>query len=93
VIIRGLGPSLEDAGVADALQDPTVDLYDADGSVVASNDDWKDSQQAEIEAADLAPTNDREAAIAADLLPGSYTAIERGKDNTSGVGLVEIYKL
>jgi autotransporter-associated beta strand protein len=93
VIIRGLGPSLEDAGVTDALQDPTVDLYDADGSVVASNDDWKDSQQAEIEAADLAPTNDREAALAADLLPGSYTAIERGKDNTSGVGLVEIYKL
>jgi autotransporter-associated beta strand protein len=93
VIVRALGPSLTDAGVAGALQDPTIDLYNVDGSIVASNDNWKDSQQTEIEATGLAPTDDRESAISATLMPGAYTAIERGKDSTSGVGLVEVYRL
>ncbi len=78
-------------GVANPLQNPTLELFDSDGTQIAFDDDWKDSQQAEIEAAGLAPTDDRESAIAADLTPGAYTAIVRGKDNTSGVGLMEVY--
>ncbi len=58
---------------------------------IAFDDDWKDSQQAEIEDAGLAPTDDREAAIEANLSPGAYTAIVRGKNNTTGVALVQAY--
>lgn len=92
VILRAIGPSLGSA-VANALADPTLELRDSSGSLVAANDNWKDSQQAEIEATGVAPTDDAESALVALLAPGSYTAILRGKGNTTGVALVELYSL
>ena len=93
VIARAIGPSLTDVGVAGALQDPTLELHDGFGTLVASNDNWKTDQQAEIIATGVAPTKDLESAIVATLLPGNYTAIVRGKNDTTGVGLVEVYNL
>jgi hypothetical protein len=92
VLVRAIGPSLTGAGVPGALQDPTLELHKPDGSVVF-NDDWRQTQEAEIEASTLAPTFDTEAAILATLSPGAYTAIVKGKDATSGVGLAEVYDL
>jgi len=74
------------------LQDPTLELHDANGNV-SSNDNWRDTQESEIIADQLAPTDDRESAIATTLLPGAYTAIVSGKNNPSGVVLVEFYQL
>jgi hypothetical protein len=93
VIARAIGPSLTASGVANALQDPTLELHDANGTTIASDDNWKDTQQSEIEATGIPPTDDRESAIVATLAPGNYTAIVRGKNNTTGVGLVEVYNL
>jgi hypothetical protein len=93
VLIRAIGPSLTGAGVANALQDPFLELHDANGGLVASNNDWQDTQKAEIEATGIPPTDARESAIVATLLPTNYTAIVRGQNNTSGVGLVEVYQL
>ena len=93
VVVRGIGPSLGVQGVADALSDPTIDLYDSQGALLASNDNWQDTQQAELEASGLAPNDASEAAILMDLSPGAYTAILRGKGDTTGVGLVEAYNL
>jgi hypothetical protein len=95
VIVRALGPSVPVAG---ALSDPTLELHDASGTTLATNDNWKtrpdgSSQQAEIEATTIPPTNDLESALVATLTPGNYTAIVRGKNNTTGVGLVEVYNL
>ena len=92
VIVRAIGPSLANANVAGVLNDTTVGLNGADGAI-GSNDDWKASQQAEIEATGVPPSDDREAAIIATLSPGSYTAVVEGKNQTSGVGLVEVYDL
>jgi hypothetical protein len=91
VVVRAIGPSLSDVGVANPLLNPTLELFDSGGTQLFFDDDWKDTQQAEIEASGLEPSDDRESAIAADLTPGAYTAIVRGKDNTSGVGLMEVY--
>jgi PKD repeat protein len=93
VVLRALGPSLVPAGVPDALADPTLDLHDANGSLVASNDNWADTQQSDIQATGLAPSDLREAAIVRSLLPGSYTATVAGKNSGIGVGLVEVYKI
>ena len=93
VIVRAIGPSLTAFGVAGALQDPTLDLYDSFGTLIVSNDNWKDSQQAEITATGLPPSNDKESAILMTLLPAPYTAIVRGKNDTTGVALVEVYEL
>jgi hypothetical protein len=98
VLARALGPSLSNLGVSGALQDPILELHDESGSIVAMNDNWKissdgSSQQAEIEATTIPPTNDLESAILSTLAPGSYTAIVRGVGNTTGVGLVEVYHL
>lgn len=89
VILRAIGPSLPLSG---ALADPVLELHKPDGSVVL-NDNWKDSQQAEIEATGLAPGNDLESAILATLSPGLYTAIVRGNNDGTGLGLVEVYDL
>ncbi len=91
VIVRAIGPSL--SGVSGALADPTVELRDANGELVRSNDNWKETQQAEIQASGIPPPNDKESAIVATLSPGAYTAIVAGKGNTTGVGLVEVYQL
>ena len=94
VIVRGIGPSLETAGLplADLLADPTLDLYQGD-TLLMSNDNWKDSQETEIEATGLQPTNDLESAIVASLDPGDYTVILRGQNSGTGIGLVEAYDL
>jgi len=93
VLVRAIGPTLSDAGVGNALEDPTLELHDQNGALITTNDNWKDSQQTEIEATGLAPTNDNESAILMTLSPSSYTAIVRGKDDTIGVALVEVYNL
>ncbi|PYV62167.1 MAG: hypothetical protein DMG97_41090 [Acidobacteria bacterium] len=93
VIVRAMGPSLTQDGITNALADPTLELHDPNGTLLASNDNWKDTQQTEIQATGLAPTNDAECAIMQTLAPGNYTAIVRGKNNTIGVALVEVYGL
>jgi hypothetical protein len=95
VIVRALGPSVPVTG---ALADPTLELHDGSGTTIATNDNWKtrpdgSSQQAEIEATGIPPTNDLESALVRTLPPGNYTAIVRGTNNTTGVGLVEAYNL
>lgn len=77
----------------DALQDPTLELHDGNGTPVASNNDWAESQQAAIAATGIAPTDARESAILQLLPAGNYTAIVSGKGDTTGVGLVEVYNL
>ena len=93
VIVRVIGPSLTQFGIANALPNPTLELHDGSGALIFSNDDWRSTQEQEIIGTGLMPTNDRESAIVATLLPGSYTAIVRGKDNTTGVAIVEAYNL
>ena len=94
VIVRAIGPSIQAGGtpVDGRMTDPTLELYDGSGALMASNDNWKDSpERAGIEATGIPPTDDREAAIVRTLPPGSYTAIVRGKDNSTGIALVEVY--
>jgi hypothetical protein len=102
IIVRAIGPSLIPFGIADALADPTLEIHDASNATVATNDNWKTTQvgglitsdQApEIAASQLAPSNDLESAIIANLAPGSYTAIVRGLENTVGTGVVDAYDL
>lgn len=91
VLIRGLGPSLAGFGILNFLADPTLSLFDHTGTLIAANDNWKSTQQAQIQATGLAPSNDFEAAILATLSPGAYTAFLQGKSATTGIGLAEIY--
>jgi hypothetical protein len=93
VLLRGIGPSLVASGVADALTNPTLDLRDSAGVRILANDNWRDTQETEIAATGIPPTNDFESAIVETLPPGSYTTILGGMGLTSGVGLVEIYDL
>ena len=93
VLFRAIGPSLIPLGVNNALQDTTLELFNGQGVQVATNDNWQDSQKSEIEATTIAPSDPREAAIFRSLSPGNYTAIVRGKNNTTGVGLVEAYQI
>jgi hypothetical protein len=91
-VVRALGPSLQSA-VANALQDPTLELHDANGVLFAANDDWTQGQPAEVQSFDLAPADQRECAIVAIVPEGNYTAIVRGKNNGTGVALVEVYNV
>ena len=93
VLVRVLGPSLAAAGIASPLLNPTLELRDASGAIIASNDQWKSDQQTDIEDTGLAPGNDDEAAILRTVNPGNYTAIVRGAGGTTGIALVEIYDL
>ena len=93
VLVRASGPSLTAFGVSGALADPTLELRDGNGSKIAINDNWKDGQQTAIQATTLAPTDDRESAVLITLPAGNYTAIVRGRDNTTGVALVEVYNV
>jgi hypothetical protein len=94
VVVRALGPSLSNSGVPNPLQNPTLELHDASGTTIASNDDWPtDPNSSQVVANGLAPTDTRESAIFTPLTPGTYTAIVRGVGNTTGVGLVEVYNL
>jgi hypothetical protein len=92
-MVRAIGPDLAAAKVAGALDDPTLELRDGEGNLLAANDDWRSDQEQEIIAAGLAPKDDRDSAIIANLFPTSYTAIVRGKNNFVGIALVEIYAL
>ena len=95
VVVRGLGPSLTQFGVSNALPDPVLELHGPGAFFTITNDDWRDDpvQAALIMADGLAPTNDLESAIDATLAPGAYTAIVRGFNNTTGVGVIEVYDL
>lgn len=99
VLIRGIGASLGDQGVTGVLADPTLEIHDADGNKIRSNDNWKiddatgQSQQAAIEATTIPPASDFESAVLDTFPPGRYTAIVAGKDQGTGVGLVEAYNL
>jgi uncharacterized protein (DUF1800 family) len=90
IAVRAIGPSLPVAGV---LSDPILELYDATGAVVASNDNWRTSQETAIRAAGLAPRNDFDSALITTLPTGNYTAVVRGVNNATGVALVEVYDL
>src|SRR5438309_10660969 len=91
VAVRAIGPSLANFGVPDPLADPVIELHRGEGSIVMTNDNWKDAQQAEIEGTGLAPQDDKEAALIATLPPGNYTAIVTGKNGGTGVALAEAY--
>jgi hypothetical protein len=99
VLVRALGPSLSGSGVQGALPDPVLELHDSNGTTLATNDNWKindqtqQSQESAIRATTIVPSDDLEAALVTTLSPGSYTAVVRGKNNTTGVGLVEVYNL
>ena len=102
VIIRAIGPELMPFGVSDPLADPTLALHDSTGALIASNDNWMTTiiggiiisdQVAAIRASGYAPSNVMESAMIVTLPPGNYTAIVRGVNNTTGIGLVDVYNL
>jgi hypothetical protein len=94
VVVRALGPSLAAVGITGPLSDPTVELRNASGALLASNDNWGSGPNAtQIQSENLAPSNPNESALQATLNPGTYTAIVRGANGATGVGLVEIYDL
>jgi hypothetical protein len=102
VIIRAIGPELTQHGITNPLANPTLELHDGTGSLIATNDDWQttilggiitSNQVGDIQNSGHAPTAASESAVIADLQPGNYTAIVRGVGNTIGVGLVEVYDL
>ena len=93
VIVRALGPTLSTLGVSGALADPTITIVNSNNVTVASNDNWRDTQETEIAASGFAPPNDLESAIIATLAPGAYTALVTGKNGGTGIGLVDVYQL
>jgi N-acetylneuraminic acid mutarotase len=102
VIIRAIGPDLTQYGVPDPLADPTLELHNGTGALIASNDNWQHTiiggiitsdQVRDIRNSGYAPGDPNDSAIIAELPPGNYTAIVRGVNNTTGVGLVEVYDL
>jgi hypothetical protein len=95
VLLKAVGPSLSSSGISNPLNDPVLDLHGANGEVLASNDDWIEphSQIEEILATGVAPRDSFEAAVLISLAPGNYTAVVRGKNNGTGIALVEAYQL
>jgi len=94
IVLRAIGPSLANSGIANPLLDPTLELHDGNGGSLGFNDDWRSPQLQAVYATLLAPTDDRESAIVAPFLaPGNYTAVVRGKGDTTGVALVEAYRI
>jgi hypothetical protein len=93
VIVRAIGPSLERRGVTDALKDPMLELHGGNGSIIVTNNDWRSSQEEQIMASTIPPSDEKESAVVATLKPGPYTAVVRGVANSTGVALVEVYDL
>ncbi len=94
VVVRAIGPTLRASEIERPLEDPMIELRDADGALVQANDDWQESDRRDIlEDRGLAPKDEREAAVIGALGPGAYTAIVRGSDDTAGAALVEFYQL
>ena len=91
--VRAIGPSLTRFGIADPLSDPTLSLFDSNGSMIAFNDNWSDDSNARFIDPSLQPTDRAESAILTALAPGAYTAIVGGKGDATGVALVEVYAL
>jgi len=93
IVVRGIGPSLTQFGVPDALPDPTLELRDSNGNLIIANNDWQDNsaQAAELTAAGLAPSDPLESGIAMTLPPGTYTALLAGRNGATGNGVVEVY--
>lgn len=92
VLIRAIGPSLVDAGIQNAMADPVLELHDSNGNT-RFNDNWADTQAVEINDTGIPPKKDKESAILAQLAPGAYTAVVRGKNDTTGTAVVEVYSL
>lgn len=92
VLVRAIGPSLTALNVQGALQDTILELHDANGGVTM-NDNWRATQESEIVRTTIPPSHEKESAVLATLAPGNYTAVIRGKDNATGVALVEAYNL
>jgi hypothetical protein len=90
VLFRAMGPS---TGIPNALLDPTLELHDGQGGIIATNDNWQDTQKDAIVATTIPPSDPRESAILRQLSPGNYTAVVRGKNNTKGVAVVEAYQI
>jgi hypothetical protein len=94
VLVRAIGPSLTQFGITDALADPTLEVRNANGDLIGSNDNWKSNpNEADIEATNLAPGDGAESAVLQELPAGSYTVIVAGKNGGTGVGLVEVYSI
>jgi hypothetical protein len=93
VAVRAIGPSLINFNIAGALTDPMLEVHNGNGALLAQDDDWRMYQEQALIDSGLAPTDDRESAMILSLQPGAYTAIVRGKNDSSGVGLVEVYNL
>jgi glucose/arabinose dehydrogenase len=93
VIVRAIGPSLQQFNVPNPLPDPVLELHGSTGALITSNNDWRDTQEAEITNSGLAPQNNLESAIVATLSPGAYTAVMQERNGATGVGLVEVYDL
>jgi hypothetical protein len=92
VLVRAMAPSLA-ALLPSALTDPTLELHDGNGAIMASNDNWQDSQKSQIEQTGLPPGDAKESAIVSSLPPGGYTAIVRGVNGSVGNAVVEVYNL
>lgn len=93
VLIRGKGPSLTAAGIPSPLSNPFLELHDSSGAIMTTNDNWKDTQETEIQATGLAPGNNAESAILIFLPEGNYTAVLRGANNETGIGLLEVFDI
>jgi hypothetical protein len=93
IVVRAIGPSLKTAAVANPLADPVLELHDGNGLLITTNDNWTDVQKDDLQTVGLAPTDNAESAILTRLAAGTYTAIVRGKNNATGVALVEVYNL
>jgi len=94
ILVRALGPTLGNYGIANVLSDPMLELHDSSGATIATNDDWQTGSQAsQISSSGYAPVNSDEPALIATLAGGSYTVVVRGYNNSTGVGLVEVYEL
>ena len=91
VLVRGIGPSLANFGIPNPLADPLLELHGPAGFSTIVNDNWRETQEAEIIATGLAPTNDLESAILVTLVPGPYTVVLKGNNNGTGVALNEVY--
>ncbi|HYJ03575.1 MAG TPA: matrixin family metalloprotease [Chthoniobacterales bacterium] len=93
LILRAIGPSLVASGVLNVLANPVLELRDSAGVLVASNNDWQDTQASQIQQSGIAPTNALESAMLKTLAPGSYTAVVSGYDGGQGNGLIEAYEM
>jgi hypothetical protein len=91
LVVRAIGPSLAQFGLTNVLPDPTLELHDSTGAIIATNDDWEDASNAQSIPAALVPANELESAILITLNRGAYTAVLRGYHNSTGIGLVEVY--